>query len=121
MVAWSVVALQVFGGLIVAMVVKYADNILKNFANALAVWHPCRCLCQWLLPTQHARCRLHPLTSRLDTSEPSEAALMQVVFTVLGAIPLFRQYPSGFFLLGAGMVTISVTMYGATAEQSAVW
>ena len=37
MVAWSVVGLQVFGGLIVAMVVKYADNILKNFANALAV------------------------------------------------------------------------------------
>ncbi len=35
--AWSVVGLQVFGGLIVAMVVKYADNILKNFANALAV------------------------------------------------------------------------------------
>jgi hypothetical protein len=46
---------------------------------------------------------------------------MQVVFTVLGAIPLFGQYPSGFFLLGAGMVTVSVAMYGATAEQSAVW
>ena len=46
---------------------------------------------------------------------------MQVVFTVLGAIPLFGQYPSAFFLLGAGMVTVSVTMYGATAEQSAVW
>lgn len=45
MVAWSVVALQVFGGLIVAMVVKYADNILKNFANALAVRHSCCCLC----------------------------------------------------------------------------
>jgi Nucleotide-sugar transporter len=46
MVAWSVVGLQVFGGLIVAMVVKYADNILKNFANALAVRHPFCCLCQ---------------------------------------------------------------------------
>ena len=46
------VALQVFGGLIVGMVVKYADNILKNFANALSV-----------------------------------------IFTVIGAMPLFGQYP----------------------------
>lgn len=46
---------------------------------------------------------------------------LQVIFTVLGAIPLFGQYPSGFFLLGAAMVTASVAMYGATAEQSAAW
>ena len=57
--AWTVVALQVFGGLIVGMVVKYADNILKNFANALSV-----------------------------------------IFTVIGAMPLFGQYPPSSSSLG---------------------
>lgn len=62
---------QVFGGLIVGMVVKYADNILKNFANALSV-----------------------------------------IFTVVGAVPLFHQYPSGWFILGVAFVILSVCMYG---------
>ena len=60
-----------FGGLIVGMVVKYADNILKNFANALSV-----------------------------------------IFTVLGAIPLFEQYPSAWFIVGVAAVLLSVFMYG---------
>ena len=34
---WCVIALQVGGGLVVGLVVKYADNIQKNFANALSV------------------------------------------------------------------------------------
>ena len=62
---------QVFGGLIVGMVVKYADNIVKNFANALSV-----------------------------------------IFTVVGAVPLFHQYPSGWFILGVAFVILSVCMYG---------
>ena len=62
---------QVFGGLIVGMVVKYADNILKNFANALSV-----------------------------------------IFTVVGAIPLFQQYPSAWFIVGVAAVLLSVFMYG---------
>lgn len=34
---WCVVLLQVCGGLVVGMVVKYTDNVLKNFANAVSV------------------------------------------------------------------------------------
>ena len=34
---WGAIVLQAFGGIVVGMVVKYADNILKNFANALSV------------------------------------------------------------------------------------
>ncbi|BDA44176.1 UDP-N-acetylglucosamine transporter [Coccomyxa sp. Obi] len=75
-IVWGVVALQVFGGLIVGMVVKYADNILKNFANALSV-----------------------------------------IFTVIGAIPLFHQYPSGWFIVGVAAVMLSVFMYGKTTPQ----
>lgn len=74
--AWGVVALQVFGGLIVGMVVKYADNILKNFANALSV-----------------------------------------ILTVMGAMPLFGQYPSGWFVVGVSLVSLSVFMYGKSAPQ----
>lgn len=34
---WYLVVLNACGGLLVAMVVKYADNILKNFATSLAI------------------------------------------------------------------------------------
>nr|CAG4651972.1 EOG090X098P [Triops cancriformis] len=38
---WYLVALQAVGGLLVAMVVKYADNILKGFATSLAIVVSC--------------------------------------------------------------------------------
>jgi solute carrier family 35 (UDP-sugar transporter), member A1/2/3 len=34
---WSVIILQAAGGLIVAVVVKYADNVLKGFATSLSI------------------------------------------------------------------------------------
>lgn len=34
---WYLVVLNAVGGLLVAMVVKYADNILKGFATSLAI------------------------------------------------------------------------------------
>lgn len=39
--AWSTVFIQVFGGLITALVIKYADNILKGFATSLSIVLSC--------------------------------------------------------------------------------
>lgn len=38
---WYLIVLQAMGGLIVALVVKYADNILKGFATSLAIIISC--------------------------------------------------------------------------------
>lgn len=38
---WYLVLLQAAGGLIVAVVVKYADNILKGFATSVAIVISC--------------------------------------------------------------------------------
>ena len=39
--AWSTVFIQVFGGLVTALVIKYADNILKGFAMSLSILVSC--------------------------------------------------------------------------------
>ncbi|KAG9009158.1 hypothetical protein FRB90_008528 [Tulasnella sp. 427] len=35
--AWATVLMQVFGGLVTAVVIKYADNIMKGFATSLSI------------------------------------------------------------------------------------
>ncbi len=40
---------------------------------------------------------------------------------MIGAIPLFGQYPSYYFLLGALLVSLSVGLYGTKPEQSAAF
>jgi solute carrier family 35 (UDP-sugar transporter), member A1/2/3 len=40
-VVWAIVLLQAFSGLVVAVVVKYADNILKGFATSAAIILSC--------------------------------------------------------------------------------
>ena len=38
---WLIIAMQAFGGLLVGVVVKYADNILKGFAAAVSIVMSC--------------------------------------------------------------------------------
>ncbi|KAH7889479.1 nucleotide-sugar transporter-domain-containing protein [Phlebopus sp. FC_14] len=35
--AWATVSIQVFGGLVTAVVIKYSDNILKGFATSISI------------------------------------------------------------------------------------
>jgi solute carrier family 35 (UDP-sugar transporter), member A1/2/3 len=34
---WIVITLQALGGLVIAVVIKYADNILKGFATSISI------------------------------------------------------------------------------------
>jgi len=51
--AWSVVTLKALGGLLVAAVVKYADNLLKTYATAIAIVLTCviGCVTTGTVPT----------------------------------------------------------------------
>jgi len=50
-IVWTVVALQAFGGLVTAVVVKYADNIIKSFATSFAII--LSCVIMWLFMDFH--------------------------------------------------------------------
>ena len=38
---WAVILIQAFGGLLTGVVIKYAGNVLKGFANAIAILTTC--------------------------------------------------------------------------------
>lgn len=51
-IVWTVVTVQAVGGLIVAVVVKYADNVLKVFATSFSI--VVSCMLSWIFFDFHA-------------------------------------------------------------------
>lgn len=74
---WIIVILQGFGGLVVAVVVKYADNILKGFATSFAI-----------------------------------------VFSAVASVYIFAFEVHWLFAVGAGLVIVSIFMYGYVPKAS---
>jgi len=54
LLTWTVVTLKALGGLLVAAVVKYADNVLKTYATAIAIVLTCvvSCVGSWTAPSR---------------------------------------------------------------------
>ena len=77
---WGVVLLNSAGGLLVAATMKYADNIVKCFATAIAIVAGAPLLSPPPPPRprpparSHARGRHHPL-ARLGTRHPAAAGV----------------------------------------------
>lgn len=71
---WSVVWLRALGGLLVAAVIKYADNIVKTYATAVAIVLTC------------------VVSSVLDGSRPTRAFL-QGMSLVLASVLLYNRKP----------------------------
>ena len=76
LITWVVILLQAQGGLLVAVVVKYADNILKGFATSLSI-----------------------------------------VLSCIASVYLFDFEISLQFVVGAGLVIISIFLYGKQGSK----
>ena len=68
---WTVVLLKALGGLLVAAVVKWADNVLKTYATAIAIVLTC-------------------LVAAVNTGVAPSVGLMQGMALVLASIFLYN-------------------------------
>ncbi|KAJ7217013.1 nucleotide-sugar transporter-domain-containing protein [Mycena pura] len=84
--AWATVAIQVFGGLVTAVVIKYSDNILKGFATSLSI------ILSFLASMALFHFRITP-------------SFIIGASTVLVATWMYNQPPGKEFTLGTGTTT----------------
>ena len=85
MFVWYLVALNGLGGLIVAVVVKYADNILKGFACSMAIIITCIVsgMCYWLKRdggTQNSHLASYPIPKCTFLRGPYKRTLIGAQF-----------------------------------------
>ncbi|KAK6056980.1 UDP-galactose transporter [Cooperia oncophora] len=118
-IIWTVVMLQAYGGLVIALVVKYADNILKGFAVSLSII--LSSFASWFFlgdftpSLDYAYCPLRSCVRYLEGiaimcallvegfGPRSRRSLMQTVLRILQKL---------MFAAGATTVIVSTFMYG---------
>ncbi|KAK8758282.1 hypothetical protein V5799_004084 [Amblyomma americanum] len=110
MLIWIVILLQALGGLLVAVVVKYADNILKGFATSLAIVLSCVVSVyafEFRLSWQFVAGAALVMGSIFLYSRPSKGASQshsasRKVFGILRAVPV--RHVIGGWLIGSSKV-----------------
>ena len=114
---WGVILLQSFGGLNVAFILRYADNILKGFAAAFST--VLRCLSPDSLPFLF---RIHLIFNVHHLSHFRLALLILSLQSCFMEVLFFGFQPTGAFLAGAVLINVAAYLYNAPeAKPKASW
>ena len=128
---WAVVCMFAFGGLLVAVVIRFADNNLKNLAMALAILLSCLASVRG---GDGGRLQAVPFALSINCSQSAATARSCYIATALRIpapsaylrppcpppqVPLFGFAPNGAFGLGAALVVASIFLYAWTPKPAA--
>ena len=110
-IPWAVVGMNAFGGLLVAVTIKYADNILRGFAQAVAIIFGALGACLRV----HARARARVQCDGHACMRSFAYALLQTPLCS-GSRFLFGFTFTRDFCIGVVLVIAAILLYGDTCS-----